>query len=48
MTETHHADSHVESLRLRRMMGSSLITDSYGESRQDGFICGTENDAYIG
>ncbi|KIM47897.1 hypothetical protein M413DRAFT_439591, partial [Hebeloma cylindrosporum] len=32
MTETHHADSHVESIRLRRMMGSSLITDSYGES----------------
>lgn len=33
MTETHHADSHVESIRLRSMMGSSVITDSYGESR---------------
>lgn len=33
MTEVHHADGRVESARLRRMMGSSLITDSYGESR---------------
>lgn len=33
MTENHHHDSRVESARLRRMMGSSLITDSYGESR---------------
>jgi protein phosphatase PTC6 len=33
MTENHHADAHVESIRLRKMMGSSLITDSYGESR---------------
>ncbi|KAG6818034.1 hypothetical protein H0H87_009189 [Tephrocybe sp. NHM501043] len=32
MTETHHADAHVESIRLRRMMGASLITDSFGES----------------
>ncbi|XP_006454624.1 hypothetical protein AGABI2DRAFT_176112 [Agaricus bisporus var. bisporus H97] len=33
MTENHHADAHIESTRLRRMMGSSLITDSFGESR---------------
>ncbi|KAF5355779.1 hypothetical protein D9756_004065 [Leucocoprinus leucothites] len=32
MTENHHADAHVESIRLRRMMGSSLMTDSFGES----------------
>ncbi|KAF8213163.1 phosphatase 2C-like domain-containing protein [Mycena galopus ATCC 62051] len=34
MTENHHADARVEAIRLRRMMGSSLITDSFGESRQ--------------
>lgn len=33
MTENHHADSRVESARLRKMMGSALITDSFGESR---------------
>ncbi|KAJ6621618.1 phosphatase 2C-like domain-containing protein [Mycena sp. CBHHK59/15] len=33
MTENHHADARVEAIRLRRMMGSSLITDSFGESR---------------
>ncbi|KAF8898867.1 phosphatase 2C-like domain-containing protein [Infundibulicybe gibba] len=33
MTENHHADARIESTRLRRMMGSSLITDSFGESR---------------
>jgi hypothetical protein len=33
MTENHHADALVEAIRLRRMMGSSLITDSFGESR---------------
>jgi protein phosphatase PTC6 len=33
MTENHHADAHVESIRLRRMMGSALIADSYGETR---------------
>ncbi|KAF5313286.1 hypothetical protein D9619_002991 [Psilocybe cf. subviscida] len=41
MTETHHADSHVESIRLRSMMGSSLITDSYGESRWMGALANT-------
>lgn len=33
MTEEHHADARVESARLRRMMGASLVTDSFGESR---------------
>jgi hypothetical protein len=33
MTEKHHPDARVESIRLRRTMGSSLITDSYGEAR---------------
>ncbi|KAF8807704.1 protein serine/threonine phosphatase 2C [Phlegmacium glaucopus] len=41
MTETHHADSHVESIRLRRMMGSSIITDSFGESRWMGVLANT-------
>ncbi|KAF9270129.1 protein serine/threonine phosphatase 2C [Marasmius fiardii PR-910] len=41
MTENHHADSRVESIRLRRMMGSSLITDSYGESRWMGALANT-------
>ncbi|KIK70867.1 hypothetical protein GYMLUDRAFT_147583 [Collybiopsis luxurians FD-317 M1] len=41
MTETHHADARGESIRLRRMMGSSLITDSYGESRWMGALANT-------
>ncbi|TFK36826.1 phosphatase 2C-like domain-containing protein [Crucibulum laeve] len=41
MTENHHADAHVESIRLRRMMGSSLITDSFGESRWMGALMNT-------
>jgi len=41
MTETHHADAHVETIRLRRMMGSSLITDSFGESRWMGALSNT-------
>jgi len=32
MTENHHADTRVESIRLRRM-GSALVTDSFGDSR---------------
>ena len=35
MTETHHADARVESQRLRRMMGSALTADSFGETRYD-------------
>lgn len=41
MTENHHADARVESIRLRRMMGSSIITDSYGESRWMGALTNT-------
>ncbi|PPQ64760.1 hypothetical protein CVT26_002704 [Gymnopilus dilepis] len=41
MTENHHADAHIESIRLRRMMGSSLITDSFGESRWMGALANT-------
>ncbi|KAF9015492.1 phosphatase 2C-like domain-containing protein [Cyathus striatus] len=41
MTENHHADARVESIRLRRMMGSSLITDSFGESRWMGALVNT-------
>lgn len=33
MTENHHADARVESIRLRRMMGAAMIQDSFGESR---------------
>ncbi|KAJ7293463.1 phosphatase 2C-like domain-containing protein [Mycena rebaudengoi] len=40
-TENHHADARVESIRLRRMMGSSLITDSFGESRWMGALANT-------
>ena len=32
MTENHHAEARVESVRLRRMMGG-LTTDSFGEVR---------------
>jgi protein phosphatase PTC6 len=38
MTTNHHADTPVESTRLRRMMGSSLITDSFGEARWMGAL----------
>ncbi|KAK0208129.1 protein serine/threonine phosphatase 2C [Desarmillaria ectypa] len=38
MTDKHHADARVESIRLRRMMGASLITDSFGESRWMGAL----------
>ncbi|KAF8634444.1 hypothetical protein AX15_000893 [Amanita polypyramis BW_CC] len=41
MTENHHADAHVESIRLRRMMGAALITDSFGESRWMGALVNT-------
>ncbi|KAJ7169766.1 phosphatase 2C-like domain-containing protein [Mycena filopes] len=41
MTESHHADARVEAIRLRRMMGSSLITDSFGESRWMGALANT-------
>ncbi|KIL71812.1 hypothetical protein M378DRAFT_115364 [Amanita muscaria Koide BX008] len=41
MTENHHADARVESIRLRRMMGASLITDSFGEKRFMGALVNT-------
>lgn len=33
LTENHHADARVEAIRLRKMMGTGLITDSFGEAR---------------
>ncbi|KAF8640786.1 hypothetical protein AX17_000435 [Amanita inopinata Kibby_2008] len=41
MTENHHPDAHIESIRLRRMMGASLITDSFGETRWMGALVNT-------
>ncbi|TFK77211.1 protein serine/threonine phosphatase 2C [Pluteus cervinus] len=41
MTENHHAEARVEATRLRRMMGSSLITDSFGETRWMGVLSNT-------
>ena len=41
MTENHHAETRVESIRLRRMMGSGLITDSFGEARWMGALANT-------
>ncbi|KAF9523621.1 phosphatase 2C-like domain-containing protein [Crepidotus variabilis] len=43
MTEKHHADGRVENKRLRKMMGSSLITDSFGESRWMGALQNTRS-----
>ena len=33
MTENHHPDTRIEAHRLRRTLGSGLITDSFGEAR---------------
>ena len=41
MTEKHHPDARIEAIRLRRMMGSALITDSFGESRWMGALQNT-------
>ncbi|KAF7968229.1 hypothetical protein HWV62_31611 [Athelia sp. TMB] len=41
MTENHHADARVESARLRRMMGTALIADSFGETRWMGALANT-------
>jgi protein phosphatase PTC6 len=43
MTEKHHPDTPVESIRLRKMMGTSLITDSFGESRWMGRLQNTRS-----
>jgi len=40
LTEAHHADSRVESDRLRRV-GTGLVTDSFGESRWGGALANT-------
>ncbi|THH33537.1 hypothetical protein EUX98_g638 [Antrodiella citrinella] len=43
MTEHHHPDARVEAVRLRRMMGSGLITDSFGEVRWMGALANTRS-----
>ncbi|KAL7285132.1 hypothetical protein ACG7TL_000224 [Trametes sanguinea] len=40
MTEVHHAESRLESVRLRRMVGA-LTTDSFGEVRWMGALANT-------
>ncbi|EPQ60550.1 protein serine/threonine phosphatase 2C [Gloeophyllum trabeum ATCC 11539] len=41
MTDIHHADTRTEAMRLRRMMGQALITDSFGEQRWMGALANT-------
>ncbi|TDL28693.1 protein serine/threonine phosphatase 2C [Rickenella mellea] len=41
MTQDHHAETRVEAARLRRMGGTSLITDSFGEARWMGALANT-------
>ncbi|KAF8349779.1 phosphatase 2C-like domain-containing protein [Amanita rubescens] len=41
MTENHHPDARVESTRLRRMMGTSMVADSFGENRWMGALANT-------
>ncbi|KAF8739338.1 hypothetical protein AX14_009910 [Amanita brunnescens Koide BX004] len=41
MTENHHPDARIESSRLRRMVGTSLIADSFGENRWMGALANT-------
>ena len=43
MTENHHAEARVESVRLRRMMGG-LTTDSFGEVRCAFLSCSCPRD----
>ncbi|OCH96217.1 protein serine/threonine phosphatase 2C [Obba rivulosa] len=43
LTENHHADARVEAARLRKMMGSSLFTDSFGETRWMGVLANTRS-----
>jgi hypothetical protein len=33
MTENHRAEGRTESVRLRRMMGTGVIADSFGDTR---------------
>jgi protein phosphatase PTC6 len=43
MTTKHHAGTPVESTRLRRVMGSALVTDSFGEARWMGVLENTRS-----
>jgi len=43
MTENHRAEGRVESVRLRRMMGSGVIADSFGDSRWMGALENTRS-----
>ena len=43
MTTKHHAQTPVESTRLRRVMGSALVTDSFGEARWMGVLENTRS-----
>jgi protein phosphatase PTC6 len=43
MTTKHHAETPVESTRLRRVMGSALVTDSFGEARWMGVLENTRS-----
>ncbi|KAF8306045.1 protein serine/threonine phosphatase 2C [Clavulina sp. PMI_390] len=40
MTEDHHADTRLESARLRKL-GTGLVTDSFGEARWMGAVANT-------
>jgi hypothetical protein len=33
MTENHRVEGRIESVRLRRMMGTGVIADSFGDVR---------------
>ena len=43
MTTKHHAETPAESTRLRRVMGSALVTDSFGEARWMGVLENTRS-----
>ena len=43
MTTKHHAETPIESTRLRRVMGSALVTDSFGEARWMGVLENTRS-----
>ncbi|KAI9462442.1 protein serine/threonine phosphatase 2C [Lactarius psammicola] len=43
MTENHRAEGRVESIRLRRMMGTGVITDSFGDARWMGALENTRS-----
>jgi len=43
MTENHRAEGRLESVRLRRMMGTGVIADSFGDSRWMGALENTRS-----